>query len=84
MRSKMKLSQKRTCNDCYALERQAKYSSNFGCGFYTGTNISCSLGYAIQKVHDLETKPIEPCPKPRTMYELVEANKKYSKKESDK
>ena len=57
------LSQKRTCEGCKALEQ------------YQGGTNKCTLGYSFDK----NWKPIEPCPKPKTIMELFESRKLYSK-----
>jgi hypothetical protein len=52
----MRISQKRTCNRCQAY------------GYWYGRNSShiCSLGYAMR-----EGVPIEPCPKPLKIKDLM-------------
>jgi len=56
----IKLSQKRTCNNCKAL-LQEQYLSR------------CELGYNFNK----DYRPVEICPKPKTILELIECWKLY-------
>lgn len=64
----MKISQKRICGDCKALD--------------TTFHSICLLGYSIsmdwdsKKCINVNIRPIEPCPKPLTNLELVKLNKK--------
>lgn len=64
----IKISQKRVCNDCV--------SSVFA-------NERCELGYKIKVVYfgytAVNAIPLEPCPKPKTRKDWLEARKHYTK-----
>lgn len=59
----MKISQKRTCNQCVVFIDFADH---------------CDLGYKING-HVTPSIPLEPCPKPKTYDEYMEALYKYKK-----
>ena len=81
----MKISQKRQCEGKGEYSTCKALSSYLGCGH---RNTYCTLGYKTshRKVcisfvyYDKDIKPMEPCPKPMTYYELIEAREKYSVK----
>lgn len=57
----MKISQKRTCNNCRAMQRLRLRGW-------------CSLGYKTEG-EPWDLKPMEPCPKPLTHREIIEIRK---------
>lgn len=67
---------KRTCNDCRALD-----------GHSSNSSYSCELGFKVEH-NDMHgkfnvrkiPKPLEECPKPKTINQLFEAEKEYSKR----
>lgn len=61
----IKLSQKRTCEGCKALIQPV----------WSRYIFICSLGYSF----DEKYKPLEVCPKPKTIADLIECNKYYKK-----
>ena len=83
----MKISQKRKCEGKGEYSACKALSSYLGLG---GRNTYCTLGYKTshKKVcinfvyYDKDIKPLEPCPKPMTFDELIEARKKYQKQEA--
>lgn len=71
----MKISQKTTCNGCRSLDDGH------------GSFMDCVLGYNnkdknVMKLGLAEIKPQEPCPKPKTYAEQIEAEKNYRKSDT--
>jgi hypothetical protein len=60
----IKLSQKRTCEGCRALDI-----------ILFKPLIKCTLGYDV----NTKFEPLEPCPKPKTFMELFECQRLYKK-----
>lgn len=68
----MKISQKKTCEGCKAINE------------IQGSTMDCKLGYHNKGRYDSfialpKIEPQEPCPKPKTYKELIDAEEKYKK-----
>ena len=68
----MKISQKKTCNNCRALTHDCR----------------CELGYKIKAKYYAEcipinARPLEPCPAPKTVYESIEACRNLKKRDEN-
>lgn len=84
MSTRMKISQKRKC------EGKGEYSVCKALSSYLGAGnrkAYCTLNYKTshRKVciyfvyYDVDIKPLEPCPKPMTYLQLIEAREQYQK-----